>query len=102
MKPTSDNMSSTNSGEATDMEYRSGPITEPQSLKTLSYLAYVKHIGYNGPYLAQTCNCGCTINGIHHPSAENLMTLDRRHHDGTTCHMGLWRGVQRCWQGNFK
>ena len=28
-----------------------------------------------------------------HPSAENLITLVRKHHDGTTCHMNLWQKV---------
>ena len=65
MKHRSDNMSSNNSGEATDLESRSGPNTEPHSLRTLSYLANAKLIGYKGPQVAQTCKCGCTINGIH-------------------------------------
>ena len=30
---------------------------------------------------------------IRHPSAENLITLGRKHHDGTTCHMSLWQKV---------
>ena len=60
-------MSSFHSGavKSTDLESQSGLNSEPQSLKTLSYLAYVKHIGYTGPHPAQTCKCGCTINGIH-------------------------------------
>ena len=28
---------------------------------------------------------------LHHPSAENLITLGRKHHNGTTCHMNLWQ-----------
>ena len=30
---------------------------------------------------------------ILHPSAENLTTLGRKHHDGTTCRMNLWQKV---------
>ena len=30
---------------------------------------------------------------VRQPSAENLITLGRKHHDGTTCHVNLWQKV---------